>query len=154
MKAIIKNPVSNGKNYSDSRELVESINIVGMAGGELKNIITCHCYMGRSGSASTVYASVWVHSGVIHTSGHGSAGGVGHHKSSAAIAEAISSAGIELYGSPYSHPVNGESQSDWKKREKTQRADIGGCGDGSVDAALLAVARAIFPRGKFLIVRN
>jgi hypothetical protein len=101
MKAIIKNQVSNAVNYGGQKELVSTWNVIGKIKGELKTVVTARCYMGRSRSASTVYASVWIHGDDIYTSGHGSAGGYGYHKESAAIDDAITSAGIELYGSAY-----------------------------------------------------
>ena len=64
--------------------------------GRLANIITARCYMGRSANASTMYASIWIYDEKHHTSGTGKAGGYGYHKQSAAISEAIRSAGITL----------------------------------------------------------
>lgn len=57
--------------------------------------------MGRSRNASTVYASIWVHANGHYLAGHGNAGGYGYHKESAAFQDAITSAGIQLVGSPY-----------------------------------------------------
>ena len=114
-----------------------------------KTIVDCRLYMGRSASASAVHCSLWVQSvkgqdwtdGYTSTSGKGTAGGYGYHKSSAAVAFAISSAGIELWGTPYGHPVNQEKPADMRKRMK-QRAHIGGCGQGSIEVALSAIAYA------------
>lgn len=114
-----------------------------------KTIVDCRLYMGRSASASAVHCSLWVQSvkgqdwadGYTSTSGKGSAGGYGYHKSSAAVASAISSAGIELWGSPYGHPVNQDTPAQTRKLLKS-RAHIGGCGQGSVEVALSAIAYA------------
>ena len=87
------------------------------------------CYMGRPASASTVYASIWIQSSGIYTSGKGKAGGYGYHKESAAIGDAIKSAGIEL------------------------SKDIEGLGDGAIEEALKAIALSLgFPN--VLIVEN
>lgn len=77
-------------------------------------------WMGRSSSASVVYCSIWVRSrdGKRYLSGRGSAGGYGYHKQSAALDDAIRSAGIRLAGS------------------------IGGCGEQAMEHALLAIAKA------------
>jgi hypothetical protein len=101
MKAkLIKPDQSNAYNYGRDKELVSAYSVVGTINGELREIVTARAYMGRSGSASVVYISLWVH-GAIHASGKGSAGGYGYHKESQALADAIESAGIELYGSQY-----------------------------------------------------
>jgi hypothetical protein len=160
MKAKITKNVSNAYNYSRDKELVSSYNVVGKVGGELRDVVTARCYMGRSSSASVVYASLWVHVGDNCTSGKGSAGGGGYHKQSAAIGEAISSAGIELYGDVYAHDgfrswYNPETkQSERTKEDLAKRAHIGGVGDSAIEAALLAIAKAAGVRGKMLIVRN
>jgi len=138
MKATITNPKENGKNYGDSKETMDRYTVVAYHKGEFYNVVTCRTYMGRSSSASVVYASIWVHrphrSGKeIHCAGHGSAGGYGYHKGSAAIGSAISDAGIELYGSPYS-----QDKQDYRKR-----AHIGGVGDTAIESALLAIGRAL-----------
>lgn len=119
MKAQIVSTQSNAVNYGNKKELVNSWNVIVNSEDGLKNIITARCYMGRSASASTVYASIWVHSDNYHTSGTGKAGGYGYHKQSAAIAEAIRSAGIEL------------------------DKDIAGAGESAIDDALKAIAAAL-----------
>ena len=84
-----------------------------------RTVVDARFYMGRSGSASTVYCSIWVHTkdGKGY-SGHGKAGGYGYHKQSAALADAIRSAGIKLAGDP------------------------SGCGDSAMRHAMEAIARA------------
>lgn len=162
MKAIIKNSVSNAVNYSREKETVSKYIVIGKINGELREVVDCRVYMGRSRNASTVYASLWVHAGNLCTSGRGTAGGYGYHKESAAIASAIDSASIELWGSPYAN------RSTWnydEKREYTpaemramerkdnkRRAHIGGRGDESARAALMAIAKAAGARGKLIFV--
>ena len=126
MKATIGKNVSNAINYKGEKELMKTFNVVT---DTLKEIITVRCYMGRSSSASTVYASIWINASGIYTSGKGKAGGYGYHKESAAIAEAIESAGITL------------------------DANISGVGDGAICAALEAIARAL-GFSNVLIVEN
>ena len=136
MKAIITEPYKqNGKNLGDKKETMDTYNVIAYYKGEFYNVITCRTYMGRSSQASTVYASIWCHSRLknIDCAGHGSAGGYGYHKSSAAIGSAISSAGIELYGSPYL-----QDEQDYKKR-----AYIGGVGETAIESALTAIAQAL-----------
>lgn len=100
MKAkLLKPDQSEGRNYGGDKELINAISVVGTYKGTLREVVTVRCYKGRSSSA-TVYASIWAR-GSLQCSGHGSAGGYGYHKESAAIAYAITSAGIGLFGSPY-----------------------------------------------------
>lgn len=114
-----------------------------------RTVITCRTY--TKGRGNTVYASLWVHRITDknkpadweygETSGRGQAGGYGYHKASAAVAEAIRSAGIELWGSAYGHPVNGDSPAVTRALLK-KHAHIGGCGDSSIECALSAIAYA------------
>jgi len=133
MKAIITQQVSNARNYSGEKELIDRWQVCVNTPEGIKSVIDARCWMGRSRNASTVYASVWVNGNGTHTSGKGNAGGYGYHKTSAAMATALSDAGIELYGSPYAGRDGGENE----------RAHIGGCGEGSIEAALLAIAAAL-----------
>ena len=126
MKATIKELADNGKNYGHKKELIQTFNVIT---DTLKEIITVRCYMGRSASASVVYASIWINSPDYHGSGTGKAGGYGYHKISAAISEAILSAGIEL------------------------SKDISGVGNGAIHEALGAIAETM-GYNKFLIVEN
>ena len=108
-----------------------------------KQIVVARTYIGRGRSASQVKAAIWVTlSGKKkpdgweygHTSGAGCAGGFGYDKASTAIADAIESAGIELYGSAYLR--HGENV-DFKKR-----VHFGGVGVTATRSALLAIAYA------------
>ena len=116
MKATINELAANGKNYGHKKELIQTFNVIT---DTLKEIITVRCYMGRSASASVVYASIWITAPDYHGSGTGKAGGYGYHKVSAAISEAILSAGIEL------------------------SKDISGVGNGAIHEALGAIASAL-----------
>lgn len=164
MKAIIKNQVSNARNYSGEKETVFKYVVLAKTKhcNEVREIVDCRVYMGRSRQASMVYASIWVHAFEVHTSGRGSAGGYGYHKESAAIEHAILDAGIELYGSPYGEPRrwNFEEKREYtakeltaiKRKENRQRCYIGGFGDSAVRLALEAIARAAGARGPMLFV--
>ena len=134
-----------GRNHSGAKETTLRMIAVGKRGKELAPIVEARFYMGRARSASTVYCSLWVH-GDEYCAGHGKAGGYGYHKESAALQSAISSAGVTLWGSNY-------ARSDSKERVNYKKqAYIGGCGYGSMETALKAIARAAGARGPLLIV--
>ena len=91
----IKNQVSNARNLDQDRERVGSFKVVAFKDGEFSTPIDVRVWMGRSRNATKVYASVWVHAPDVQTSGYGYAGGYGYCRTSAAIAAAFASAGIE-----------------------------------------------------------
>lgn len=163
MKAIIKTPRSNACNYSGNKELVGAYTVLGKINGEMCEVVTARAYMGRSSSASTVYASIWVH-GSPGTSGKGSAGGYGYHKESSAFDAAIRSAGIELYGSAYGEPDrwNHSEKREYTPKERAamvradnkKRCHIGGVGDSAMRAAFEAIARAAGAKGKLVYVNH
>jgi len=130
MKATIKNPQENGRNHGHNKETVSEKNVVALYKGELFNPITVRWYMGRSNSASVVFCSIWCHSRHkgLHCAGNGSAGGYGYHKESAALGDALRSAGIELDRS------------------------ISGAGDTAISGALEAITKALGYTGKILII--
>jgi len=132
MYAVLGKQVSNGKNLSHEKEVVNTFSAIGYKKGGMKELITIRCYMGRSSSASKVYATIWVKSDGYYTSGHGSAGGCGYDKISAAIDDAIISANIELRGKVY------DSKS--KSRRKTS---INGIGTSAIREAMQAIARKL-----------
>lgn len=85
--------------------------------------------------ASVVHCNVWTPNG----GGYGNAGGGGYHKASAALEEAIKSAGYDLFGDVYG-------------RENHRRpAYIGGVGTRAMELAMLAVAATENPRARFVI---
>ena len=88
--------------------------------------------------------------GAVHCSfsapngaGHGEAGGGNYHIASAALQEAIRSAGYELFGDVYGDTIT------------RKRALIGGHGDGAMRVAVEAVARVNVDgsrlRGKIIV---
>lgn len=127
----------------DNKELVSAFSlVVRLPSGELREVITACCYMGRSASASVVYAVIWVKCADGHwTSGNGSAGGWGYHKESAAIASAIKSAGIEL-----------------KDMDRTDRKDhwfdLSGTGTSYYSQVFEAIARAAGYHGRTLFLSH
>jgi hypothetical protein len=136
--------ISNATNYGGKKELIDATSIVVFANGQLHEVCLARWYMSRSREASVVYCSLWVRRpGILNAegtayikegawwSGSGSAGGGGYHKGSAALDEAIRSAGITL-----SRSISGT---------------------GECMQALMAIAKAMFPRlseKRFLIVRH
>ena len=135
-------PRSNAINMANNKETISTLKVIDR---NLKVYAEARLYMARrSDGASSVFCSLWVH-GNAQTSGHGKAGGYGYHKQSAALQAAITSAGIVLHGSNYASW--GGTRPNYKKQ-----ANIGGCGDGSMHMALMAIARAAGARGKLAVV--
>jgi hypothetical protein len=124
-----------------STPLVRSYTVVGTVKGELKEIASLNLYQG---SGLTVRACFWMQYGE-YRSGRGSAGGGGYCKFSAAAADAISNAGIQLWGSAY----NNHKTVSFK-----HPAHISGVGEQAIEAALIAIAKLVTPRGKLLVVRS
>lgn len=132
---------SNAKNYSQEKELVSRYLVIDKK--TEKVIIDCRCYMGRVSNSSQVYSSIWINSlkplcedaegFTAYTSGYGMAGGYGYHKESAAIDDAISSAGFTLFGSASGY----DNKPDFKKTCR-----IAGVGETAINSALLAIAYA------------
>lgn len=113
----------NAKNFSD-KPISYTRNAVGiLADGTLKelfSVIFCD-------TKTTSYATIFIRHGEFRR-GAGKAGGYGYHKPSAALAEALNNAGINL--------------SD----------DISGRGDGLIDRALEAIAKTMDDVKSFIIV--
>lgn len=147
LKAVLPTKeIANGKNHSGKKELISYRTLLTvLPNGEIKELAEIRCWMGRSSSASTVYASVWVHSPEFWISGTGRAGGYGYHKESAAVAEALDSAGIKLFGSAY----HGRQEVDMEKE-----AYIHGVGDAAIDLALLAIGAALGYKEFYIIKRG
>lgn len=144
MRAKIVKMQQNAKSPVN-KETVNTLRALVTKKGEIVKVATARFYMGRSNQASVVYCCLWVYTAAgEYTSGYGTAGGYGYHKESAALQEAISSAGIELYGSPY--------QQDEQKKNK--RCYIGGVGDAAMRDALEAITRAAGYRGKIKVIQG
>lgn len=141
MKAVFTKECSKAINHGGKLETVSQFILIDKK--TEKQVVVARTYMGRGRSASQVKAAVWVTLSdkktpagweYGHTSGSGCAGGCGYDKASTAIADAIESAGIELYGTAYQR--HGEKV-DFKKR-----VHFGGVGETATRAALLAIAYA------------
>jgi hypothetical protein len=109
----------NGRMLDGDKEQTAFYAVVVRRKGEWHEPVRARVWMGRSSSASVVYASVWASGAGRWYAGHGRAGGYGYHKKSAAIDAAIRSSGITL------------------------SASISGVGDGAIRDALAAIARAL-----------
>lgn len=151
LKAIFTKECDNGKNYAKDKEKVSQYLILDKK--TERAIVDCRVYMGRSASASTVYASVWIrtredkkpaHWEYAGTSGYGSASGYGYHKESAAVAHALDGAGVQLFGEVYSCavPTDPKDAAKYKREIMKKRAYIDGVGESAIKKALLAVAHA------------
>lgn len=96
-----------GTNYGNSKETVTHKSVLTIVDGEIKEVVTYRAYMGRSKSASQVYATIWIHSPGVHRSGSGQAGGYGYHKESAAAYYAAISCGFT-----FNYALGGTGQID------------------------------------------
>ena len=155
MKATLAKSQENAKNMANEKETVSCYSVVGTYNGELRDLVTCRVYMGRSSSSTTVYASIWVY-GKCYTSGHGSAGGYGYDKKSSAIGSAIRSAGIELWGNQYAHDgkVFDYETKQYVKENTKVKARIDGVGDSAIESALRAIGKMAGLRGKILVINH
>ncbi|MFN7318548.1 MAG: hypothetical protein ACK5S6_03455 [bacterium] len=145
--------VRNAKNYGDSKEVVGQYKVIALefVNGAVaippvfRELVDARLYMGRSKSASTVYASIWVHSRDFYTTGKGQAGGYGYCKRSAALDAAIRDADIGLFGNAYT----GKGEPDF-----TQPTSISGVGETAIESALYAIAEALgYDRANLYLVR-
>ena len=137
MKAVFTKECNNAINHGRKMETSERFILIDKKSE--KRVVEACAYVGRSRSSSQVKASIWVKLSdkkkpegweYGHTSGKGCASG---HWSEA-VANAVESAGIELYGSAY--------QRHGEKVDFKQRVHFGGVGETSTRTALLAIAYA------------
>lgn len=144
MKAVLPvndNEYQNGRNYGDTKEKTSQWLVIDKK--TERTIIDCRVYMGRSANSSQVYASVWIMGNNYYIAGHGQAGGYGYDKASTAIASALSSAGIKLFGNVY---LSHDTKPDFKRR-----ADIGGVGESACKMAFNAIAYVLGYRDVIMI---
>jgi len=113
--------VSNARQLD--KEIIKQYHVIGLFDGQMREIIDCRLYMSRSADgASPVYCSLWVfgkQDSNFYTSGRGRANGYGYHKRSAAVGDALDSAGIKL------------------------SEDISGGGNSAVEEAFQAIGAAL-----------
>lgn len=122
--------------------------------GELREAVSVVTYYNPRGSGmQPVRACIWVRPADYNgpwRSGKGSASGCGYHKESAAIADAVSSAGITLYGrAPWARE---------RQRGDSRRVfDFGGTGSSGYREVFEAIARAAgyrIRKGSSLLVQG
>jgi hypothetical protein len=143
MKASFNKVQNNAINYGGNKETIRTYNVIAHKKGigysdapNFKELIVCRVYMARkSDGASPVYASIWLYGadGTVcdYRSGKGTASGYGYCKKSAAVSDAISSAGITL--------------------DKA----INGRGESAIRDALKAIAEAMgFKQDQIFLVEN
>lgn len=95
MQANIIDTQSNAKHLD--KETTSTLGLVARVDGKLSKVVDARFYMSRSADgAGPVYCNVWVHGATGNISGRGKATGYGYHKPSAALGEAIESAGFTL----------------------------------------------------------
>lgn len=127
------------KNYQ-SKEVIASYSlIVSTHDRGLQEVVRAKLYMGRSKSASTVYANVWISGPSSAHRGSGSAGGYGYHKESEALARAFEDAGVRLYHTP-------------KGSTEEVPFDFGGTGSSYYEEIFEAIAKAVGQDGPSLLV--
>jgi len=95
MQATFNGTQSNARQMD--KEVISTMGLVCRVNGKLSKVVDARFYMSRSADgAGPVYCSLWVSSAEGYTSGRGRANGYGYHKTSAALGEAIESAGFKL----------------------------------------------------------
>jgi hypothetical protein len=125
MKVKFNAPRSNAVNLGDKKELVRAWNVVALQDdGTLRELVTVRWYRSyRASPESPEYCSVWVSPrDNSHTSGRGTSRGHGIHTASAALQNALISAGVEL------------------QDRAGARVYIDGKGEGAMRTALAAIA--------------
>ena len=86
----------NAKGQANNQERIQTLALRSKSDPEL-TLAEFATYMSRSGSgASPVHCSLWLHTQTEYRTGQGKAAGYGYCKTSAAIASALQSAGVEL----------------------------------------------------------
>lgn len=111
--------VTNGK-WRDTPVCKTAV-VVAFHKGEFHEPVTVRWFQSpRADGMARLYCTIWARARAgMSASGNGYASGCGYHKPSAALSEAIRSAGIKL------------------------AQPIGGWGDSAMEDALLAIARAL-----------
>ena len=131
LTATINEKRDNAINRNGQKELINRLSLIARVDGKLKTVVDARFYMSYKASAtSPVYCSMWVTGKDTFTSGAGEVGGWGYHKESAALQDAITSAGISLFGDVYGKKIN------------TIPASIDGVGQLAMRSATLAIALA------------
>lgn len=153
MKAILPKIEVYNASQPQNKETISSWVALANTKEGIKELVKVRWYMSRTSSASVVYCCIWVHGKLFRMSGKGQAGGYGCHKPSAALQDALTSAGIKLVGSPY-HGTKAtyeqtERQEDGSykrvsyKQNFKKECSIDGCGATSSEDAIKAICEAL-----------
>jgi hypothetical protein len=114
-------PKFNSSHRKDGSKVhFQQVSVISLAGkpmgdGRIDTAVMLRLY----GTGNRNYAAIWVGNGAVNLRGTGQAGGYGYHRPSAAAAEAIRNAGIEL------------------------SEDIAGVGECAIREAVMAIAKAL-----------
>ena len=125
--------------------------LIAFRDGKMSEVITVRIYFNEKGSGmNPVKACIWISKSDRSegTSGMGSAGGCGYHKESAAIAYALSAAGVSLFGDLYPRHL-GSARIDYKKQIHFE-----GTGASTYREVFEAIARAAGYSGRMLWVSH
>lgn len=118
-------PQDNGRRIDGGLLSVRSV--LAIKDGQVREYVRARFW--RKPSGTLVHCGLWIY-GDVNASGYGRAGGWGYDRMSAALEDALRSAGVTLYGDVYG------------REEKQTEAHIGGCGMMAGDDALRAVGIA------------
>lgn len=133
MRAILPTEKHQNAKHLD-KEIIKQYTAIALIDGAMREAVTCKLYTSRTADgASPVYCSLWTLGGA-YNSGRGKASGYGYHKPSAAVGDAIRSAGIELL------------------RDDGSKADINGVGDDAIHDALTAITYAMYPDASQVLI--
>jgi len=118
----------NGRSHRKEHYCHASYSVVD---SDFKTVVEARIYWNpKADGMRPVYCCLWVYGKATYFSGSGRAGGYGYHKSSAALADAIDSAGIVLSES------------------------ISGVGDGAMADALLSIGRKASGKRKLGLIKG
>lgn len=153
MRAILPAVEISNASQPQNKETINAWVALTSTKGGTEELVTVRWYMSRASSASVVYCCIWVHGKPFRVSGRGSAGGHGYHKSSAALQDAITSAGIKLVGSLYQgtkatyEQIERQEDGSYKrvlhKQDFKKECFIDGCSDTASADAIRAICEAL-----------
>ena len=131
-------PALNGRNYGGEKRLLTALSAIALYIDDkrglptMKEVAVARIYGSKQGRGSRNYASLWIqpvdYGTGLTSAGHGWASGWGYHRPSAALQEAIRSAG-------------------WSLSE-----DIDGRGDRATEDALRAIAAVAAPDASEILI--
>lgn len=136
LRAELEQSQGTGRNLAPQKETLKILRLIARVEERLSVVVDARFYAARRGDGmSPLYCSVWIRGKDFQTAGHGSAGGYGYHKMSAALAYALRDAGVHLYGSICVRDVSPDVND--------RPADIAGVGDQAMEASLVAIGNAL-----------